>query len=618
MAARSIITDAEIVAALENEEYDDLSDSETEDNLLVDDVESDYQDEPVNEEPEHVSSSSSDGEGPHENPSNANPPSTRQHEGSSASSNIITLSQSSIRGKNRHTWSTRKGQTSSRTSVINIVRMARGPTRPVKNITEPLGLFESFLTDEIYGEILKWTNVEIAIRKQTYKTETSTQNNVCKEELKALFGIFILAAALKDNHLTSDELFSTEFCGTRYVSCMSRERFDFLVRCIRFDDRELRIQTIESDPLTPIRKIWDILMVQCRENYIAGTNVTIDEQLLAFRGRSKFKMYIPNKPAKYGLKIEMMCDSGTRYMIDALPYLGKGTNTGGLPLGEYVVKEITRSIHGSNRNVTTDNWFTSIPLAKSLLQQPYKLTIVGTLRANKREIPEAMKNNRTRRIGTSMFCYDGPLTLVSYKPKPSKMVYLVSSCDEEGTVNPTNNKPEIINFYNSTKGGVDTFDQMCSNMSCNRKTNRWPMCMFYGMLNICGINSYIIYCHNVLTSGGKPLSRRSFMKKLHEQLVEPWLKHRLETPTMTRKIKDLIRDVLSTKQVTQDPIDHAPGPSDSRSSLTSGDTTAKKRKTCGVCSYKKRRMTKNSCSNCNIPICGEHNIDFCPTCAKKN
>lgn len=122
--------------------------------------------------------------------------------------------------------------------------MARGPTRSVKNITQPLGLFEFFLIDEICDEILKWTNVEIAIRKQTYKTETSTQNNVCKEELKALFGIFILAAALKDNHLTSDELFSTEFCGTRYVSCMSRERFDFLARCIRFDDRDLRTQSL--------------------------------------------------------------------------------------------------------------------------------------------------------------------------------------------------------------------------------------------------------------------------------------------------------------------------------------------------------------------------------------
>lgn len=129
-----------------------------------------------------------------------------------------------------------------------------------------------------------------------------------------------------------------------------------------------------------------------------------------------------------------MCDSRTRYLIDAMPYLGKCTNTGGVLLSEYVVKELTRSIHGSNKNVTTDNRFTSIRFAKELLQQPYKLTIVGNLRATKREIPQDMKNKRERAIGTSMFCYDGKLTLLSFKPKPSKMVYLLTSCDEEGTV----------------------------------------------------------------------------------------------------------------------------------------------------------------------------------------
>ncbi|XP_055843633.1 piggyBac transposable element-derived protein 4 [Episyrphus balteatus] len=257
------------------------------------------------------------------------------------------------------------------------------------------------------------------------------------QELNALFGVLLLTAALKDNHLTTDKLFNTAFCENRFLACMSRERFDFLIRCLRFDDRELRVQTIRTDPFTPIRKIWDLLMVQCRSYYIPGSYLTIDEQLLAFRGRCKFKMYIPNKPAKYGLKIEMMCDSGTRYMVDAIPYLGKGTNTKGMPLAEYIVKEITRSIHGSNRNVTTDNWFTTVPLAKQLLQQPYKLTIVGTLRANKREIPEQMRNNRSRPIGTSMFCFDGQLTLLSYKPKPSKMVYLLSSCDEYANVNPS-------------------------------------------------------------------------------------------------------------------------------------------------------------------------------------
>ncbi|GBP23673.1 hypothetical protein EVAR_80290_1 [Eumeta japonica] len=79
----------------------------------------------------------------------------------------------------------------------------------------------------------------------------------------------------------------------------------------------------------------------------------------------------------------------------------------------------------------------TVPLAKSLHEEPYKLTLVGTIRSNKREIPEELKNTRSRPIGTSMFYYDRYVTLVSYKPKPSKMVYLLSSSDEEGILNPT-------------------------------------------------------------------------------------------------------------------------------------------------------------------------------------
>lgn len=52
-------------------------------------------------------------------------------------------------------------------------------------------------------------------------------------------------------------------------------------------------------------------------------------------------------------------------MIDAIPYLGRGTSTGDLPAGEYFVKELTRTIYGTKRNVTTDNWFTSVSLEKS-------------------------------------------------------------------------------------------------------------------------------------------------------------------------------------------------------------------------------------------------------------
>lgn len=39
-------------------------------------------------------------------------------------------------------------------------------------------------------------------------------------------------------------------------------------------------------------------------------------------------------------------------------------------------------------------------------------------------------------------------------------------------------KPEFITFYNGTKGGVDTVDQLCSNYNCAIITRRWPMVVF--------------------------------------------------------------------------------------------------------------------------------------------
>lgn len=84
----------------------------------------------------------------------------------------------------------------------------------------------------------------------------------------------------------------------------------------------------------------------------------------------------------------MMCDSGTKYMINAMPYIGNSTLNHGWPLGEYYVKELSRLIHGINRIVTCDNWFTSVPLAKALCLEPCKF---DTPRYYKREIPEEMR-----------------------------------------------------------------------------------------------------------------------------------------------------------------------------------------------------------------------------------
>ena len=72
------------------------------------------------------------------------------------------------------------------------------------------------------------------------------------------------------------------------------------------------------------------------------------------------------------------------------------------------------------------------------------------------------------------------------------------------------NKPHIVTFYNGTKGGVDTADELCETYSVTRKSRRWPLTIFFSMLNIAGINAQIIYKANTDNSD----RRRLFLKKL--------------------------------------------------------------------------------------------------------
>ena len=58
-------------------------------------------------------------------------------------------------------------------------------------------------------------------------------------------------------------------------------------------------------------------------------------------------------------------------------------------------------IVGTGRNLTTDNWYISVPLAEGLLKM--KVTLVGTMRKNKPDIPPEMTPNKNRKSLSSQF-----------------------------------------------------------------------------------------------------------------------------------------------------------------------------------------------------------------------
>ncbi|KAJ4452040.1 hypothetical protein ANN_03555 [Periplaneta americana] len=57
-------------------------------------------------------------------------------------------------------------------------------------------------------------------------------------------------------------------------------------------------------------------------------------------------------------------------------------------------------------------------------------------------------------------------------------------------------KPEIISFYNRTKCAVDVLDQLCSAYDLSRNSRRWPLTIFFDLLNIAGVNALVVYSAN--------------------------------------------------------------------------------------------------------------------------
>lgn len=271
---------------------------------------------------------------------------------------------------------------------------------------------------------------------------------------------------------------------------MSRSRFRDILNYIRFDDMNTREFRSANDKLAAIREINDLMVKNCLNNFTPYEYVTIDEQMFRFKGKCNFKVYMNNKPDKHGLKTWILCDVKTHYVYNFQVYLGKQGKTSEKNQGKRVVLDLIKELpHG--RGITCDNFFKSKSLAEELIAR--KFSLVGTVRKSRKEVPPALLPKK-RPSFKSIYAFTKQMTLVSYAPKKNKTVLLLST--ERFQVqnsNETHKKPEIILHYNSTKGSVDTSDQMTKNMSVRRGTRRWSFTIFMNIIDMVCLNGFVIW-----------------------------------------------------------------------------------------------------------------------------
>jgi hypothetical protein len=506
-------------------------------------------------------------------------------------------------------WTTRE-PVARKLPQANILRQRHGIGRSVSGLQTIQECFKLLMTEDMTTVIVTETNrrAQEVIKDWLDKNpgKKNTWKDTDSDELRAFIGLLVLAGVYRSKNESINEMWSLADGRAIFPATMTKNRFWSLLRFCRFDDAATRVARSKDDKLAPIRELWSMLLVRLQECYSPGGSLTVDEQLVSTRGRCSFRQYMPSKPGKYGLKIFWCCDSSTGYPLKGEVYLGRQSGeAAAAPASNNrtsdLVKRLVQPWVNSGRTITMDNFFTDVGLAEDLLA--IKTTIVGTVRRNKRDIPKELQPSNKRPEQSSIFCFDRHLTLVSYVPKKRKAVILLSSMHHDKDVNEQNKKkPEIILYYNSTKGGVDRMDQMIRTYSSRRKIKRWPMTFFFNMIDVAAVAAFIIWIvKNPMWNHGRSHRRRIFLLELGKSLLDTHLQRRSQqTFTIQQRSVRLSMQVIGLTAPASLPI---------------SPLARVARQRCRYCPRERDRKVVTRCVECHAPCCPDHQRVFCNTCA---
>ncbi|KAL6484584.1 hypothetical protein MHYP_G00066290 [Metynnis hypsauchen] len=139
-------------------------------------------------------------------------------------------------------------------------------------------------------------------------------------------------------------------------------------------------------------------------NIAVDEHLSVDEQIIPYKGKSRLKLYNPSKPHKWGYKVYLLCDSkgiahnfefhtGKIQPVIGMPDLGASSN---------IVLRVASIIpQGQNFKLYHDNWFTSTGLEIEMAKK--KIYCLGTVRANRLKGCSLKSDKDLKTIGRGAF-----------------------------------------------------------------------------------------------------------------------------------------------------------------------------------------------------------------------
>ncbi|KAM5180683.1 uncharacterized protein ACMZJ9_001207 [Mantella aurantiaca] len=184
----------------------------------------------------------------------------------------------------------------------------------------PLAYLQLFLIDEVIEKIVKETNRYKEQQSATLHRKFSRSRKwepVTKNDIWNFLGLIILQGVVKKPlqkwYWSTNKLLETPFFGT----VMTEYRFSLIMKFLHFTNNEEFYET--THPAPKLKKIWEVFQMVVKnfqQTYVPERDISIDESLMAYKGRLSWIQYIASKRAQFGIKSYMLCLTWTCKKVD--------------------------------------------------------------------------------------------------------------------------------------------------------------------------------------------------------------------------------------------------------------------------------------------------------------
>lgn len=361
--------------------------------------------------------------------------------------------------------------------------------------TEPIDIFSFFFDDSLLELITYNTNL--------YAAQENRPSNITKGELLIYLGINVAMTYIR---YPRARMYWSSDQGLRcslIADAMPVNRFETITKNLHFTDN-LSHNKEDTDKVWKLRPVLDYLATRFKEGVTPEESHSVDEMMVPFTGRSSLKQYIRSKPKPWGFKIWTRSGvSGYVYAFEVYQGANGGRPDSVLGLCADVVVRLCEGLEGQNHKVYFDNLFTTLPLLLHLKEM--QIFAIGTLRKNRLAGAEdvLLPNKQLKERGTMSYATNSDnITIMKWNDNNivhtastfvgKEPLGMVKRWDKKAKDHIEVPRPRSIEVYNKHMGGVDLTDFLIACYRHTFKHKRWYLRLFFHLLNMSIVNSWLI------------------------------------------------------------------------------------------------------------------------------